>query len=325
MSKSRAVVYLLCFVLTFGVLGGLVGDRIALATKESSNVSFVSLPNQEEGEPGESANVSLIALPIQEEEEPEVEKEVIKLTAQYPVVKAQSGDIFEFTVELKYEGAEDRVFDLVVIAPQNWVTSIQPPYEEKDISAILLKAIEYKAPEVKVKAVPFPWALPEPGDYVITLKATSGDVSESLELKAVITAKYEFALYTETGRLNTEAQAGKEKHVSLKLENSGSAAIEDITFTSTKPEGWLINYNPEKIDSLEAGLTQEVDVVIEPLSKAIAGDYSVSISADSKEYSDRLELRVTVLTPTIWGWVGIIIVLVIIAGLAVLFRQLGRR
>jgi len=113
--------------------------------------------------------------------------------------------------------------------------------------------------------------------------------------------------------------------VGIKLRNSGSADIESITFTSTKPEGWVITFNPEKVDVLEPGLAQDVDVVIEPAEKAIAGDYMITLKADSEESSDKMELRVTVLTPTIWGWVGIGIVLVVIAGLAVLFRQLGRR
>ena len=76
---------------------------------------------------------------------------------------------------------------------------------------------------------------------------------------------------------------------------------------------------------LEAGATKEVDVVINPPTKTIAGDWAATIKAESEHFTDSVNLRVTVLTPTIWGWVGIIIVLVVIAGLAVLFRQLGKR
>jgi uncharacterized membrane protein len=38
-----------------------------------------------------------------------------------------------------------------------------------------------------------------------------------------------------------------------------------------------------------------------------------------------MQVRVTVLTPSIWGWVGIIIIVVVIVGLALLFMRLGRR
>ena len=303
MSKSRVVGSVLCLVLIFGVLGGLVGDRVALAAKEGVNGSFLSLPSQEEPQPEDKLTLSLT----------------------YPVLRGKSGEVFEFEVEFQYMGKEDRTFELTVTTPKDWVTQIQPQYDEKEISAIRLKSFQSYPEKVTVIAVPFPWALPEPGDYVLTLEASSGDIRETIELKAIVTARYEVDFYTETERLNTEAKAGEENHVAIKLRNSGSADIESVTFTSTKPEGWVITFNPEKVDVLEPGLAQDVDVVIEPPSKTIAGDYSITLRADSKEISDKMELRVTVLTPTIWGWVGIAIVLVVIAGLAILFRQLGRR
>jgi len=69
-----------------------------------------------------------------------------------------------------------------------------------------------------------------------------------------------------------------------------------------------------------------IDAVIKPPRETIAGDYVVTMIANSSGLANReFELRVTVLTPTVLGWVGIVIVLVVIAGLAVLFRRLGRR
>ena len=129
-----------------------------------------------------------------------------------------------------------------------------------------------------------------------------------------------------TGRLNTEATAGEDNHLSIILINSGSAAIENITLSSSKPQGWDITFTPEKVDSLEAGLTKEVDVVINPPRKTIAGDYEIKLRTESKDFSpDSMTIRVTVLTPTIWGWVGVLIVLAVIAGVGVVFWRLGRR
>lgn len=304
MSRWRAVYFLLCFVLVFGVLGGLAGSRPALAANENINGAVLSVPNQEQPELPES----------------------LDLTCLFPVLRAKSGNSYEFKVGLQYYGsAAARTFQLAVTTPQDWVAAIVPDFGTTEISAIQLQPFQSYPENVKITAVPYPWALPEPGEYVITLTAISGDIRETLDLTAVVTARYEFTLTTDTGRLNTEATAGKESHVSIQMINSGSAAIESAALTSTNPEGWNISFNPEKIDSLDAGLTQEIDVTIQPPAKAIAGDYSITLRADSTEVSDNIELRVTVLTPTIWGWVGIIIVLVVVAGLVVLFRQLGRR
>lgn len=134
MPKSRVVAYLLCLVLVFGVLGGLVGDGVALAAKESSNGSLVSPPNQEQ--------------PIETS---------LTLSSQFPMLRAKSGNTFEFKVELSYQGEEDtRVFDLTASAPQNWVTAITPEFETTEISAIRLKAFQGYPDKVKVQAAPFP-------------------------------------------------------------------------------------------------------------------------------------------------------------------------
>jgi uncharacterized membrane protein len=302
MTKFRVAGLLLCLVLVFSVLGGLAGDGIALAVKEGGNGSLAPPPNQEQ--------------PVADN---------LTLSAQYPVLQAKSGDSFSFEVEFLYLGVEDRTFELTLDTPQNWVAQIQPQYDTTAISAIRLKSFQSYADKVKVVAVPYPWALPAPGEYIITLAAKSGDLKATFDLKAVVTARYEMDFYTETGLLNTKATAGKENHVAVKVRNSGSAAIEKITLSSTKPEGWSITFKPENAENLEPEFGQDVDVIIKPPAKAIAGDYMVTLTAEGKEVSKNMELRVTVLTPTIWGWVGIGIVLVVIAGLAFLFRQLGRR
>jgi len=304
MSLPKAVHYLLCFVLLFGVLGGLVGDRAVLAAQESSGGSFLSSLNQEQ---------------------PPEEK--LELVSKYPTFEGNSGDSFDFDVNLKWLGSEARTFDLAIIdVPPKWEASIVAGAYEREIPAIGLEP-EMKYPEkITVKFAPFPGELPDPGEYIITLEASSGDIKEAIQLKAVVTTLYRFAFYTATERLNAEVTAGEENHLSLIVFNTGQAVIEEIVFVSSQPAGWSIKFNPDEVESLEPGLAREVDVVIKPPRKTIAGDYSVTMSTISSGMPvRRIELRVTVLTPTIWGWVAILIVLVVIAGLGVIFRRLGRR
>lgn len=292
MIRSRIIHYFLCLALLLAAVGGLVGTQAVFA--------------QEEPEP--------------------VEK--LELETKFPVLSGESGETYEFEVDVKYQGAERKRFDLTISVPPDWVERAFSGYPEKQIAAVELGPSEGFATteKIKVKAAPVLFNLPEPGDYAITLEVSSGDLRASIELTAKVTARYGMDLYSETGRLNTEATAGEDKHFAIKVVNSGSAAIEDITFSTSKPEGWNIKFEPEKVDSIESGMTQDVDVIIKaPKGKTIAGDYVIKINANSKKANDDLELRVTVLTPSIWGWVGIIIVLVVIAGLAVIFRQLGRR
>ncbi len=304
MFRSRAVRCLLGFVLLFSVFAGLLGGQAVMAAQKGG---------------------SLLLSPSQEQ--PPFE-EGLTLGSQFPILSGVSGDEFEFEVELSYQGSEARIFDLITTVPPEWGASIMPTTfgATSQISAIRLEPFKSLPDKVKVKLRPLARRMPEPGEYVVILKAASGELEATIELKVVVTARYEFFMLPATGRLNTKADAGKDNHFSILLLNSGSTAIENITFSSSKPEGWSITYNPEKVDSLESGLTQEVDVVINPPRKTIAGDYEIKLWAESKEFSpDSLVLRVTVLTPTIWGWVGILIVLAIIAGVGVIFWRLGRR
>ena len=305
MSMPRAAYYLLCFVLLFGVLGGLVGDRVALATQESSSGSFLSAVNQEE--------------PPAEEK--------LELVCKYPTFEGNSGDSFDFEVNLKWLGSEAKTFDLIILdVPPKWDATIVAGAYEREIPAIGLEPRMKYPEEVTVKFAPFPGELPEPGRYEITLEASSGNIKETVKLAAVVTTLYRFYFITATERLSAEVTAGEENHLAVMVGNTGQGVIEEIIFTSTKPSGWSIQFNPDEVESLQPGLAREVDVVIMPPSKTIAGDYSVTMSAISMGMPvRRIELRLTVLTPTVWGWVAILIVLAVIAGLGVMFRRLGRR
>ena len=135
---------------------------------------------------------------------------------------------------------------------------------------------------------------------------------------------------TPDGRLNTEATAGQDNNFTIVITNTGSADLEKITVesqASNRPSGWTVSFKPEKIDSLKVGDSKEVTVTFRPSDKTIAGDYQMTIDAqpESKYAYGSLQLRVTVLTPTIWGWVGVGIVILVIIALAVMFIRFGRR
>jgi len=69
-----------------------------------------------------------------------------------------------------------------------------------------------------------------------------------------------------------------------------------------------------------------VEVTITPAAQALVGDYSVGLSADGEKGSSKtVEIRVGVKTSAAWGWIGIIIIVAVIAALGGLFIWLGRR
>lgn len=239
----------------------------------------------------------------------------------YPELKAKSGSQFSFSADILFTGEDETTVKLTAEAPQGWYVSIQPAYEENEISAIKLKPDKKES----LKFVAVPLTKQEPGEYVIKIKAEADNLKAEAELKAIITATYELTFTPTSGRYDTKVTAGKDNHFALQLKNTGSAAIEKITLTSSGPEGWRIKFNPSEIDKLEAGLTKDIDLIITPPEKTIAGDYMLTLDVNSENSNQKIDLRVTVQTPTIWGWVGIGIIVVVIIGIGVIFAKLGRR
>jgi len=224
---------------------------------------------------------------------------------------------------------EDTQFFLDAIPPSpDWRAEVWAGFyaEDKQVASITLGRFTAKE-KIRVRIVPETGYMPEPGEYIVTLEASSAElgIKETIDLTAIVTGIYDFSMFTATGQLNTQARAGQDNHLEILLVNAGSQPIEHITFTSDKPGGWNITFEPDEIDVLGPGDRREVDAVITPTQKAIAGDYAITLRAEDEHVSDSLQLRVTVVTPTIWGGAGIGIAASVIAGLAILFRRLGRR
>lgn len=258
---------------------------------------------------------------------PTPEPPTIEMTVKYPKLEVNSGETAEFEIQLSLSGGDKpQVFDLVATAPKDWTVLITPSYpKDKKIASIQLTP-DMGNETVLVSTTPAYWLQPNPGEYPVTLVATSGTIKGSSEVKAVVTAKYAVSMASVSQRNNTSATAGKDNYFSIDVQNYGSAAINDIALSSDKPEDWSVTYSPSKIDSLTSGNSQTVDVNIKPPQKAIAGDYLITLKAAGKQSTAQdLQIRVTVETPTIWGWVGVIIVVGVILGLALTFRQFSRR
>jgi len=258
-------------------------------------------------------------------------EERISLDTKYPAVEIVPGGSCEFEVGLSYvtssgEG-DTREFDLVTITPKDWTTYITDTYQKQTrIEAIRLDPSPLSSTSLRVVVTSPYWYTPEPGEYPVTLEVISGTLKNSIDLKAVIKATYTLEVIPTTERYNTTATAGKDNYFEIEMLNTGSATIDDITFKWQKPDGWKIETSPEEIDSLFAASSQTVEANIKPPPRTIAGDYVITLVTEGKQTSaEHLEIRVTVETPTIWGWVGVVIIVVVIAGVIFVFMRFSRR
>jgi len=207
------------------------------------------------------------------------------------------------------------------------VVYFKPSYADTMITAISLEPGKTEYPEtIKVIVVPRFQRMPEPGEYKITVEASSGDLKDTVELTAIISAWYDIDLVPTSERYNTEATAGKDNYFEVDIVNYSTATVDSITFSSYKPDGWTVDFSPAEIRSLATGYSQTIDINIKPPPKTIAGDYYITLRASGEQANaDGIRIRVTVETPTIWGWVGVAIIVLVIAGLAFIIMRFSRR
>lgn len=182
------------------------------------------------------------------------------------------------------------------------------------------------AKNLKVTVTPPTWPWAEPAEYTVTLEAVSGDISSKIDLTAKVTAKYILNAVPANEHYDTRARAGQDNTFSLQVTNIGTDFIDNITFSSDKPDGWEITFQPDKIDLLEIADPKTIDVNMKPPPKTVAGDYMVTLRVSGTQATaDKIAVRVTVETPTIWGWVGVAIIVIVVIGLIVIFMRFGRR
>lgn len=245
----------------------------------------------------------------------------VGLTTSYPEIRGPSDAAFEFSMEVSSKLDKDAVFDLFAQGPQGWDINFKPAYETKYITSLRLKANQNQTIAVEVKPSPNAQA----GEYPINVRVSSGDAGGEVKLAVILTGTYGLEVGTANGLLSLDARQGKPAYLSFYVKNTGSAANHGIKFMSFKPENWKVEFSPESLDLVEPGDLKQVEMTITPFEDALVGDYSISVSVEGEKASKVMELRTTVKASAAWGWVGIGIIVAVIAGLLGVFRWLGRR
>jgi uncharacterized membrane protein len=247
--------------------------------------------------------------------------EDIQITTSYPVLRGQTDAKFEFSLDIMNKIETDRTFNLAAVGPEKWEINFKPSYETKQISSFRIKGGTSQSVAVEVT----PAKEASPGEYPILVRVTSGEKKAEVKLMIVLTGIYKLDAGTPSGILSLEAMPGKTANLSVFVKNTGSAVNRNITFSSFKPENWEVKFNPEKIDALEPNALKQVEVTIKPAQQALVGDYSVGVMVNGEKSDKTIEFRITVKASTAWGWIGIGIIIFVIAGLSALFIWLGRR
>lgn len=242
-----------------------------------------------------------------------------EFTTEQANMEGHATSSFTFNAKLKNSTVEPQLYALRSNAPRGWKVTFKANH--KQASSVNVEPNTTEDIVVQVE----PPAKIEAGTYKIPLRATTSSTSADLDLEVVITGSYEVQLTTPRGLLSTDITAGDEKRVELVVRNTGSAALKDIKLDFSAPVDWDVVFDPKVIDELQPGKTSQVFATIKADDKAIPGDYVTTLEAETPEATSKATFRVTVKTPMMWGWTGVIIILVALGSVYNLFRKYGRR
>lgn len=243
-----------------------------------------------------------------------------EFTTDQPNMEGHSNSTFTFNANLKNRTAEKQMYALMANAPRGWNVTFKSNYQQ--VTSVNAEPNSTQSLTIEIK----PPENAEAGKYRIPVSATTYSTSANLELEVVITGTYSMLLTTPTGLLSGSITAGNQKQVELVINNTGSAELRDINLVSTSsPIGWEVTYNPIIVKSLSPGNNVMVSAIIKAGKKAIPGDYVTNIEARTPETTSGISYRMSVETPLLVGWIGVLIIFIALWTVYYLFRKYGRR
>ena len=242
-----------------------------------------------------------------------------EFTTRQANMEGHSGSTFTYNADLRNRTGEKQTYALQGDVPRGWTVTFRA--NGKQVTSVEAEPNGTVSVAVEIK----PSDNAEEGNYSIPLRAVAGSTTGELTLEAVISGTYKLELTTPTGLLSSNIVAGDEKKIDLIVKNTGSSVLSGVKLSSSAPVNWEVTFDPKEIKTILAGKDASVTATIRADKKAIPGDYVTSLEAKTPEASSKASFRMSVRTPMLWGWIGILVIVAGIGTVWYLFRKYGRR
>jgi uncharacterized membrane protein len=245
----------------------------------------------------------------------------LTLTPQLPELRGTSKSTFEYQLSIKNDSGKKLTISLAAQAPENFDTSFTEQYGSQELNAVPVDAGATK--DVKLKVTPPNTA--GAGTYKVTARISAEDATATVELTLDINGQPKLDISGREGLLSARASAGTKTSIPIVITNIGTAPAEDVQLSGSAPSGWQITFDPKTIERIAPNENKEVQALITPTEKAIAGDYVSTVRASARGESASANFRITVTTSTMWGIAGVGIIGVALLVMVGAVARFGRR
>ncbi|WP_298108517.1 NEW3 domain-containing protein [Bradyrhizobium sp.] len=246
-----------------------------------------------------------------------------KLTvkAQLPSLRGSPKSNFEYTLTIKNDSGRNLNVSFGAQAPENFETSFTEAYGSQELSSIPIDAGQSK--DIKLHVRP-PSAI-DAGHFAVTATVKAGDASATADLALDVVGQPRLQVAGRDGLLSSRAVAAQQTSIPIVVTNTGSAPAENVKLSASAPSGWKVSFDPATVDRLVPGKDAEVQALVTPSDKSLAGDYMVSVNANSRGENASSQFRITVNTSTVWGMVGAGVIGVALLLMLTAVARFGRR
>ena len=224
----------------------------------------------------------------------------LAVSAQLPSLRGSPKSSFDYTLTIKNESGRDLTASVAAQAPQYFETSFTQAYGSQELSSIPIKAGESKDIKLSVR----PPSTIDAGHFPVTVTVKAEDATAKVALALDVVGQPRLQVSGRNGLLSARAVAARQSSIPVVVTNTGSAPAENVKLSASTPTGWKVKFNPATIDRLVPGKDAQVQALVTPSDKSLAGDYMMSVDATSRGQDASSQFRVTVDTSTVWGMVG---------------------
>ena len=244
----------------------------------------------------------------------------ITLASAFPQLSGAPSSTFTYSVTLANTGTQKQTYTLQGQGPDGWTVSVHP---SSNAQALTDTVDGGGTDTLSVTAQP-PTTVAA-GAYPLQVTVSSGGQSANAALEADVTGAPAVTLGTSNQVLNAQVTAGSTGTVSLVLTNSGSTVLQNVAVTAAAPTGWTTTFAPATIATIQPGSAATLTATVRPSSDALAGDYAVTFTATAGTATANVDIRTTVQTSPLWGFIGLALIALVLIGLGWVFRRFGRR
>jgi uncharacterized repeat protein (TIGR01451 family) len=245
----------------------------------------------------------------------------LKVDTALPALRGTSKSSFEYQLTIKNDSGRNLTVSFTAQAPKNFETSFTEAYGSQELSSVAIEAGKSKDVKLKVR----PPSTVDAGSYPVSVTVSAEGATAKTDVSLEIIGQPRLQITGREGLLSMRAEAGQQATFPIVVTNTGSAPADDVELSGSAPSGWKVEFNPKTIAKIEAGKDAEAQALITPTEKSLAGDYQTTLRASSRGETASSQVRVQVVTSTVWGIAGVGIIaaaLLIMVGAVVRF---GRR